>query len=115
MKEAQRSPVNRCFGGNCPQNKKPIPQLREQQIKEAFITARQRKDANRAISNLLLQLHCALPQVLEAIKRQVERRNLSPYVLSVAIERVEQQRRRNGLSMQEIVEFENFKASLGPQ
>ena len=105
-KKAQKLPVNRCFGGNCPKN----PQkTREEQIKELLMDVNQRRRANREISRLLKQFkgRYSLLKCLELIGRRYPL-----YVLKVAIERVEKQRMRDELTMEEIIDFERFKASL---
>lgn len=110
MREAQANqkiPVNRCFGGNCPQ--KP-EQGKEQKIKEVLFTASQRRRANREISHLLKTFHGTrkLRELLKAMKQ----RGYPDYVLKVAIERVEAERKRDELTFEEIMDFEEFKASL---
>lgn len=113
MNEAKTMSNNRCFGGHCP--KDPASQKdkqREQQIKDAFVTARQRKNANRAISHLSRQLRVGLAGLLKAVEMQVRRGNFSLYVYEVLIERVEGQGNRNELSPQQIMDLQEAKDIL---
>lgn len=68
----------------------------------------QRKKASKALASLLCQFkgRYSILQLLPLIK------NRYPSLLAFAIERVEEQRRRNELSITKIVELERFKASL---
>ncbi len=105
MKEARQKPTNGYFGGkNCPRNPK---QQKEKEIKETFLAVAKRKRANRELNCLLLQFHGrkSIFQLLPVIKLRC-----SPIALTVALERVE--RRRSELSMEDLVFFETFKASL---
>ncbi len=111
MKEAQKIrmiPVNRCFGGQCPQNPE---QPKEQRIKEVLITAKERRRANKEIDLLLRQFHHrkSIFDLLPAMKQ----RHYPLYVIRVAIERVEG--RRNELKIEQQMELEAFKASLAEQ
>jgi len=103
----QRVPVNRCFGGNCP----PKPsQKKEQKIKEVLLDASQRRRANKEICHLLKIFHGT--RKLRELLRAMKQRGYPDYVLKVAIERVEAERKRNELTFEEIRDFEEFKASL---
>lgn len=72
---------------------------KEQKIKEILLTAAQRRRANKAIDRLL-----TLPQfrgrgivgILEAMKRQVKKGDLSRYVLTVALDRAKRQKHEVG-------------------
>jgi len=113
MDEAKSVQVSRCFGGKCHQSPKSTRgQQRKQQIKEAFVTVRQRKDANKALSHLSERLHVGLAGLLKAVEMQVRKGNFSRYVYEVLIERVEGQGRRNELSPQQIVDLHEAKAVL---
>lgn len=103
MKEAQQSPVNRCFGSKCSKN----PKSREEQIEELLKEAALRKKANRELDFLLRQFHGrkSILQLLPVIKLRC-----SDVVLALALERVE--RRRNGLAIDDLVFLETFKKSL---
>ena len=107
MEKAQEFRVNRCFGGNCPQNPR---QKKEQKIKEVLSDAHQRRRANQEISHLLKMFHGRrkLRDLLWAMKQ----RGYPDYVLAMAIERVEAQRKRNELTVEEVMDLEEFKASL---
>lgn len=110
MKEVQKLPVNRCSGSNCPQS--PDKQ-REKQIKEAFvISARMRKDANATLCRLAERLRCSFPDLLGPLEMQVRRGNLSRCVFVVLVERVESQRKRNVLSLEETIALEKAKSFL---
>jgi len=104
MEKAQKNPVNRCFGSNCPQ--KP-QQQRKEQIEDLLKEAAQRKKANKELDFLLRQFHGrkSILQLLPVIKLRC-----SDVVLAVALERVE--RRRNGLAIDDLVFLETFKKSL---
>ena len=111
MKEAQKSrtlPVNRCFGGQCPQN---TEQPKEQKIKEVLITAKDRRRANKEIDFLLRQFHSkkSIFDLLPAMKQ----RGYPLYIIRVALERVEG--RRHELRIEQRMELEAFKASLAEQ
>lgn len=102
MKEAKKPLLaNRCFGGNCP------PKKPEDKIKDVLLDAAKRRRANKEIDNLLRQFKGkkAIVELLPAIKRRCSRN-----ALRVAIERVE--RRRDGLSLENLMFFEEFKALL---
>lgn len=102
-KEAQKSPASRCFSGNCP--KEPRKE-REEQIKELLLTAAQRRRANKEIDFLLRRFSGKrIVDLLPAILRRC-----SKDALEVAIERVE--RRKDDLSRDDVVFFEQFKSSL---
>lgn len=107
MNEAQETTrTNRCFGGkNCPQSSKQ--QQRTEKIKEVLTDAVKRKRANKELNSLLSQFHGrkSIFQLLPVIKRRC-----LPAVLALALERVEG--RRDALSMEDLVFFEAFKASL---
>lgn len=107
MEKAQKLRVNRCFGDSCHQNPK---EQREQKIKEVLSDASQRRRANKEISQLLKMFHGRrkLRELLWAMKQ----RGYPDYVLTVAIERVEAERKRNELTVEEVVDFEEFKTSL---
>lgn len=104
MKEAQRIQVNRCFG-DCPENS---GKQKEEKVKRILLTATEKRRMNKAIGSLLCQFkgRYSLLQLLPLIKKRYSS------LLESAIERVEEQKNRNGLSMDKIVEFEAFKASL---
>ena len=90
-KEARRQPVNRCFDGNCPE----APKTREEQIKEAFVISdKVRRRIDKEFRQLMEKLDCDLVGLLEPVKRRVERKDLSPCVLKVLIERVQKQLER---------------------
>ena len=113
MKEAkqnQQIPANRCFGGNCPQ--KPNPE-KEQKIKDVLFTASQKRRANKEISHLLKTFHGT--RKLRELLRAMKQRGYPDYVLAVAIERVEAETKRDELTFEEIMDFEEFKASLDQQ
>jgi len=63
------------------------------------------------LCRLAEQLRCKLSGLLGAAERQVISGRMSRYVFEVLIERLEGQRRRNGLSFQEIADLEKAKAS----
>lgn len=112
MNEAQRVPVNRCFGGeNCPRSQE---QQKEKKIKRILLaaTAAERKKAERnraerALKDLLLQFHGrkGIDQLLPVIKLR-----FPPAVLQLAIERVE--RKQDELSWERRADFQLFKDSL---
>lgn len=52
-KEAQRQPVNRCFGDNC----SPDPKKREELLKELLKNAAERRREESYIDSLLRQFH----------------------------------------------------------
>lgn len=102
MKEVQRLPANRCFGGHCP--KKP-DELRDQKIKEAFLTLAERRKANREIDFLLKQFRGKrIIDLLPVIKLRF------PQILAVALERVERRHYEPGSA--DAIFLANFKASL---
>jgi hypothetical protein len=105
MNEVKQTPVNRCFGASCPKN---AEQQKKEGIKELLITAAERRRANKEIDYLLQRFHGrkSILDLLPAMKQ----RDFPLYVIRVAVERVE--RRRNGLSIEELMELEAFKASL---
>ena len=82
---------------------------RKEEIKNILPGNKERRRANEEISYLLLQFkgRYSILDCLGLIKRRY-----SPYVLEVALERVERKKERNELSMEEVVEFERFKQSL---
>lgn len=103
MKNAQKSQVNRCF---------PLPptgQQREEEIKRTLLAdakKRWKRRANEEIEYLIQRHKKTLLQLLPLIKQR------HPFWLTTAIEGVEEQGKRNELSMDEIKEFRTFKASL---
>jgi len=107
MNEAQKIPVNRCFGGQSP----PEQQAKEEKVKKLLLTASQRKMANNAIRTLVNERHCRLSALLEMMELWVAHKRLSLFVFEVLIERVEGQRSRHELKFDEIVELEKAKAS----
>ncbi len=111
MKETQQKSVNRCFDGvHCPEDQE---QQKEKRIEEAFrVSAGKRKDANRTLCLFAERLRRGLPGLLSAIEQQVRGGRLSLYVFEVLVERVEGQRKQNGLSYQEIVDLERAKIAL---
>lgn len=83
---------NRDFGDNPPKDEIPS---------DAVL----RKRANIEIRSLLKQHKGKrIIDLLEAIARRYPR-----YIVKVAVERIEKERKRNGLSFKEIVDFEQFK------
>ena len=68
-----------------------------------------RKRANKEISELLIQFKGRY-SILDCL--QLIRRRYPDYVLKVAIERIERKKKRDGLSLDELLEFERFKKSL---
>ena len=111
MKEAkQRVQINRCFENKCPEKS---DKEKEQQIKDVLLTASQRRRANREISHLLKTFHGT--RKLRELLRAMKQRGYPDYVLAVAIERVEAERKRDELTFEEIMDFEEFKASLDQQ
>jgi hypothetical protein len=108
MNEAQKIPVNRCFGGQSPPDQQ---QTKEEKVKKLLLTAGQRKLANNAIRTLVNERHCRLSALLEMMELWVAHKRLSLFVFEVLIERVEAQRSRHELKFDEIVELEKAKAS----
>ena len=102
MNEVERETVaNRCFGGKCPPDKP-----KDKIIKKVLTDASRRRRANREIDALLKQFKGRrIIDLLPAIERRC-----STDVLKVAVERVE--RRRDELSLEDLMFFEGFKASL---
>ena len=102
MKEAQRTPVNRIFGANCP---KTPQKANEQKIKEILLTAAEKRMANRQIDCLLAQFRGKrIIDLLPLIRLRF------PKVLAVALQRVE--RRKNDLGIEDAIFLANFKRSL---
>ncbi|MDP2741100.1 MAG: hypothetical protein Q8O66_00200 [bacterium] len=104
MKEAKENRVNRCFE-ECPRDS---DRQKEKKVKMILLATAEKKKANKEIASLLSQFkdRYSILQLLPLIKRRY------PSLLTFAIERVECQRSRNELSIEGIVEFETFKASL---
>ena len=109
MNEAQKIPVNWCFGGNCPPTS---DQEREQAIKDALTTARQRTLAKKAIKRFSEEGRCNIAELLERIGTWAENRRVSLYVFEYLVERVEEQRNRNALSPDRIEGLEKAKLLL---
>lgn len=105
MNKARQVPINRCFGADCPKNTK---QQKEEELKELLITAVERRRANKEIDFLLQRFHGrkSILDLLPAMKQ----RGFPPYVLRVALERVEG--KRHGLEIEDVIFLEKFKASL---
>ena len=87
--------------------------IKEQQIKDVLLTASQRRRANKEISHLLKTFHGT--RKLRELLRAMKQRGYPDYVLKIAIERVEAERKRDELTFEEIMDFEEFKASLDQQ
>jgi hypothetical protein len=116
MEKGKKNPVNRCFG-NYPKNPKksdkpkPPPladQQKDEEVKRILLEANQKKNAEREMSSLLKQFggRYSVLDLLGLIRCRF------PWLLDFAIEKVERQKRRNVLSLNQIVEFEQFKLSL---
>ena len=104
MNEAQRVQNSKCFDGNRPQNQE---NQREQKIKEAFLTAKERRTANREIDLLLKRYHGKrIVQLLPAMKQ----RKYPLYVIKVAVERAE--RKHYELGSEDAIFLAQFKADL---
>ena len=111
MDETKNVQVNRCFGGDYPKNPEQQKQ-REQKIKEVLSAAVQRKRANKEIDWLRERFHHkkTILELLPAIKRQCDKGQYSPMVLTVALERVE--RKSYELGSKDAIFLAEFKASL---
>jgi hypothetical protein len=101
MNQAQRNPANRCFGGQT------AAKQREDEVKRLLAEAQERKNAEKQLKNLLLQFRGkkSLLHLLPVIKLRWPKS-----VLTLAIERIE--RKKDALSIDDLVFFENFKAEL---
>ncbi len=118
MIRARKNQVNRCFDfGNCPKKQKrsdkpivppPEEKQKEEAIKKALIEAAERKKADRILGDVRSQFkgRYSILQILPLLEYRY------PSLLKRAIERVEGQKSRNELSIEEDVFFESFKASL---
>ena len=119
MKRVRKNQVNRCFG-ICPKKPKngdkpkPPPlteQQKEEKIKRILIEAaekKKRKRAEKEISSLLREYKSrySVLKLLPLIKWKY------PWLLEAAVKKVEGQKNRSKLSLDEIVEFEELKISL---
>ena len=95
--------VHRGSDGDCPKNP---AKKREQEIKEALLTAKERRRANKAIDSLLEQFRGK--RIIDLLL--VIRRRFSKIVLTVALERVE--RRQDELGDEDAIFLAVFKDSL---
>ena len=108
MKDAKKVQGNRCFGDNCPQDS---GSKREQKIKEVLSGNAQRRRANKGIDSLLKDNPGKrIIDLLPSIRRAVIKLDLSPIVLTVALERVE--RNQYELGSKDAIFLAQFKASL---
>ena len=111
MSEAQKIPVvpaNRCLGIHC---QRSTEKQSKDKVKKILVAASQRKMANRAIRTHINERRCRLSALLPMMETWVATKRLSLYVFEVLIERVEGQRRRNELSLDEIMDLERAKSS----
>lgn len=110
MKEAQAVPVNRCFkgSGNCP---KKSGESREERIKELLLDASQKKRARRTLSALAKERRCGYAGLLKLVETWVATKRMSLYVFEALIQILEEQRKRNALSHEEVLDLEAAKAS----
>lgn len=101
MNQAQRNLANRCFG------EQTAAKQREDEVKRLLAEAQERKNAEKQLKNLLLQFKGkkSLLHLLPVIKLRWPKA-----VLTLAIERIE--RKKDALSIDDLVFFENFKAEL---
>lgn len=108
MNRAQRKTANACSGPNCPKQNNS----REEKIKQAFtISSGMRKQANASLCCLSERYRCGLAGLLKLVEQLVTSGRISLYVFEVLIDRVEAQRSRNVLSMEEIADLERAKTS----
>ena len=88
MKEAQKLPINRCLGSNCPKNP---DQAREEAVRAALQKAAEEKIRQRAravINDLLKLSKGSLIRLLPMIVRRVALKEYPRLVLVVLLERI---------------------------
>lgn len=116
MKRAKKNQINRCFEsppkatrmGKKPESPPLTDQQKDEEVKRILLAAAEQKRKEKEVASLLKQFRgrYSVLDLLELIRHRF------PWLLDFAIEKVERQKKRGRLSMNEIVRFEKFKTAI---